>query len=72
MFPGVAGRVVHGVNLFLLSSDTQASLEPVVAVAAAATAAAMRNSSRFFQCILALGGFPWARGSGCGKFDSGQ
>jgi hypothetical protein len=58
--------VVCGAHLFVLSVDVQAGLE-LVAVAAAAA----RNGAKFSQCNVAWGGFPWARDSGCQKFDSG-
>jgi hypothetical protein len=52
-------HVVHGAYLFVLSVDTQAGLEPV------AVAAAVRNGTRFSQCIMVWRGFPQTRGSGC-------
>jgi hypothetical protein len=56
---------MHVAYLFGLSNVSQAGLEPVVA--AAAEVAALK----FSQCNVLWGSFPWARGSGCQKFDSG-
>jgi hypothetical protein len=52
-----------GAHLFVLSVDAQAGLEPEAVMA--------RNGIKFSQCNVAWGGFPWARCSGCQKFDSG-
>jgi hypothetical protein len=43
----------------------------VLAAAVVIVVAASRNGTEFSQCSVAWGGFPWARGSGCEKFDSG-
>jgi hypothetical protein len=45
--------MVHDVNLFVLSVDTQAGLELAVEG---------RNGTNFSQCSVVWGGFPWARG----------
>jgi hypothetical protein len=55
--------MVHGAHLFFLSIDAQADLEPAAEVVTA------RNGTKFSQCSVAWGGFPWARVSGCQKFD---
>jgi hypothetical protein len=57
--------MVHGAHLFVLPIDVQAGLEP----AAVAGAVAVRNGIKFSECNVVWGGFPWDRGSGCGKFD---
>jgi hypothetical protein len=57
---------VCGTHLFVLSIDAQAGLESVVVVAVSA-----RNGTKFSQCSMACRGFPWAKGSGCQKFESG-
>jgi hypothetical protein len=58
--------MVHGAHLFVLSNGRQAGLEPEAAAAVVAVAAAVvRNGSKFSQCNIAWGGFPWDTGSGC-------
>jgi hypothetical protein len=59
--------------LFVLSNGLQAGLEPEMAVEVVmvAVAAAVRNGSKFSQCNVAWGGFPWARGFRILKVDSG-
>jgi hypothetical protein len=52
---------MHGVHLFVLSNNEHAGLEPEAAVVVAVAAVA-RNGSKFSQCNVAWGGFPWARG----------
>jgi hypothetical protein len=52
--------VVCGAHLFVLSIDMQAGLEP-----AAMSLVAARNGTKFSQCSMMWGGFPWARVSGC-------
>jgi hypothetical protein len=59
--------VVCGAHLLVLSNDEQAGLGPVVVVAAVE----VRDSSKFSQCTMVWGDFSWARGLGCGRFDSG-
>jgi hypothetical protein len=56
---------MHGAHLFALSNVLQVGLEPVVA------AVAVMASLKFSQCNVLWGSFPWVRGSGYQKFDSG-
>jgi hypothetical protein len=52
---------MQGTHLFVLSIDAQAGLEPE----GVAAVVAVGNGTKFSQCNMAWGGFPWVRGSGC-------
>jgi hypothetical protein len=61
---------VCGAHLFVLSTDAQAGLEQAALVAVAMVVAAAINGTKFSQCSALWEGFPWARVSGCQKFDT--
>jgi hypothetical protein len=55
--------VVCGAPLFILPTDAQAGLEPLMVV--------RRNGANFSQCSVVWEGFPQARAQDVTEFDSG-